>query len=129
MSPNTGIQTYSEDNGLRIQAFYLCISIQFIEVADPKGQIGIGTELHSLSFFQAHKQCVDILFDGPFLQKSGKRMGRFFKRLNIGDCTNGIILLLEPLIVDDLGNTHNNATWIEVVVESFALTQEFRREK
>lgn len=129
MSPNTGIQTYSEDNGLRIQTFYLCISIQFIEVADSKGQIGIGKELHGLSFFQAHKQCVDILFDGPFLQKSGKRMGRLFKRLNIGDCTNGIILLLEPLIVDDLGNTHNNATRIEVVVESFALTQEFRREK
>ena len=129
MSSNTGIQTNSENNGLGIQAFYLGIGIQFIEVADSKGQIGIGKELYSFSLFQTHKQRVDILFDGPFLQQCSKRMGGFLKRRNICDGSNGVILLLEPLIVDDFGNTHNNTTRVEVIVESFAFTQEFGREQ
>ena len=125
VSPNTGIQTNSENNGLGIQSFYLGISIQFIEVADSKGQVGIGKELYSFSLFQTHKQRIDILFDGPFLQQCSKRMGGLLKRRNICDGSNGIILLLESLIVDNFGNTHNNTARIEIVVESFAFTQEF----
>ena len=108
-----------------IQSFYLGISIQFIEVADSKGQVGIGKELYSFSLFQTHKQRIDILFDGPFLQQCSKRMGGLLKRRNICDGSNGIILLLESLIVDNFGNTHNNTARIEIVVESFAFTQEF----
>mgnify|MGYP007059929092 CR=1 FL=1 len=81
MSPNTGIQTYSEDNGLRIQTFYLCISIQFIKVRNSECQICISKQFNCFCLGEAHKQCVNVFFNCPFLQQTGELMSRLHQSL------------------------------------------------
>ena len=72
MGADSWVKTYAIDDCLGIESLYLCVCIQLIEVAYSECQIGIGEELDSLSFLHAHKESIDVLLDGTFLEKSGE---------------------------------------------------------
>ncbi len=131
MCTDTRIQTYARYDSLTVQSLHLCISIQFIEIRYTQSQIGIGKQFHSLCLGHAHKQGIDILLDSTFLQQSGERLSLLLC-LWITYRSNCSILLI-PLSVSvcwqNLRITYDNATGIEVVIQSLALTQELRREQ
>ena len=110
MSTDTRIKADTIDNLLSIQPLHLCIGIQFIEVANTQSQIGIGKQLNSLSLRESHKQRINVFLDCTFLQKFCKGVCSFYQ--------SGIFYI----------SSDNNATRIQVIVESFALTQELRTE-
>ena len=57
-----------------VQSLGFGIGVQFIEIGDTKGQVGVGEELYSLRFCKSHKQSGDILFDGALLEKGCENM-------------------------------------------------------
>ena len=49
--------------------------------------------------------------------------------LNICNSLDSLVLLSELLTVYNLWNTNDDTAWIEIVVQSLALTEELRREQ
>ena len=123
---NTGVKAYTLNDGLGVKAFYFCIGIQFVEVADTESQVSVGKEFYGFCLFHAHEEHINVLFDGSFLQQGGKLAGFLFHLGHIGYLQDSIILFLEIRAVNNLGATHNDTGRIEVVVEGLALTEEFR---
>ena len=72
MATDARIKADTIDDLLSIQALALCIGIQFIKVSYAQCQIGIGEQLNSLSFGEAHEQGVDVLFNCAFLKQTSK---------------------------------------------------------
>lgn len=60
---DTRVETDAFDDGFCVQPFYFCVGVQFVEVADAKGQIGIGKKLHCLGFFCSHEEARDALVE------------------------------------------------------------------
>ena len=108
MRADPRVEADAVDDGLGVQPFHLGIGVKFVEVADTQGQVGVGKELHGLSLGQSHKQGVNILLDGSFLQQLSKNMGS----------------LVEALIA--FRTAYDDSTGVEIVVESLALTEKFR---
>ena len=100
------VETHSTYDGLGIQALHLGISVEFVEVADTQGKIGIGKELHGLRLGRPHEEHLHILLDGSFLDDGGKSVGRILK---------GRVSLLI---------TYDDSAWVEIVIESLGLPQE-----
>ena len=110
MASDAWVKAYAVDDGFRVQTLHLGIRVQFVEVGDPQGQVSVGKEFHGLGFGQAHEQRVDVFLDGSFLQEGCKIM-----------CG-----LVQPGI--PFGTAHDDAARVEVVIQGFALAQEFWRE-
>ena len=109
MVPNPRVQTHAPNDGLRIQAFHLGISVQLVEEADTQGQIGIGKELHGLSLGQTHKERINLLLYRALLQQGRKSMRG----------------LQQPGIIHI--RTHNDTARIQIIIQRTALAQKFRR--
>ena len=58
---DTGVETYSGDDGLRVETLDLGIGVEFIEIANTQGEIGVGKELHGLGLGHAHQETRDTL--------------------------------------------------------------------
>ena len=124
---DTRIESDTLNNGLGIQSFHLGIGVEFVEIAHTQGEVGIGEELHGLSFFHAHEENGNILFNGTFNEEGGEGLGGFLHLLHIGNLANGLVLLF--IAADLLGVAHDDARGIEVVVQGLALTKELGREE
>ena len=107
MCADTGIQTYAIDDLRRIQALRLRISIQLIKIGNAKGEIGIGKKFYSFRLSEAHKQSIDILFNGTLLKESGKCMCSFCRLLITG---------------------YNDPAWIQIIIQRLGFTKKFRTE-
>ena len=55
MCADARVEAYALDNGAGVEALYLGIGVELIEVAHPQGQISVGEELHRLGLLHAHK--------------------------------------------------------------------------
>ena len=129
MCANTWVKAYTFNDSLGIKTFDFCICIKLVEVTHSQSQIGIGKELNSFSFLHAHKECIDILLDGTFLQECSKSLGCFFQHLYICHSIDCLILFCKLRTIDNLWITYDNTTWVKVVIECLALTKELWREK
>ncbi len=63
VSTNAGVEANTRDNSLGIEALDLGIGIEFVEVADAKGKVGIGEELDGFGFGHAHEETRDGLVE------------------------------------------------------------------
>ena len=124
MGADAGVEPDAVDDGLCVQAFHLCISIEFIEVADAQGEVGVGEEFHGLGLFHSDEERGDIFLDGGLLQQSGEQVGFLGEPLDIGQRLDGVVLLLVFLAVHHLGDADDDAGGVEVVVEGLALAEE-----
>ena len=62
MCTNTGVEAYTGDDGLRVETLDLGIGVEFIEIADTQGEIGVGEELDGFCFGHAHEETRDAFF-------------------------------------------------------------------
>ena len=108
MSANTRVKADAIDNLLGIQPLHLGVSIQFIEVADTQCQISVSEQFNSLCLGKAHKQSIDIFLKSTFLQEFCK----------------SVCCLYHTSIIHI--STNNDTGRIKIIVQSLALTQEFR---
>ena len=108
MTANAGIQADTLDNLSGIQALHLGIGIQFVEVADTQCQISVSEQFNSLCLGKAHKQSIDIFLKSTFLQEFCK----------------SVCCLYQTSIIHI--STNNDTGRIKIIVQSLALTQEFR---
>ena len=97
MRSDTRVKANSRNNCLSVKAFYLGISIKFIEIGYAERKISIGKKLDCLSLLHAHEKRIDILLDGALLKQSGKSTCKLLG-LRIAYCRNRSILLI-PLPV------------------------------
>ena len=129
MSTNSWIKTYTFYDSLGIKTFDLSVCIKFVEIAYTQSQIGIGKELHSLCFLHAHKECINILLDGTFLQECSESLSSFFQLLYICYSIDCLVLFCELRTIDYLWITYDNTAWVEIIIECLALTKKLWREK
>ena len=61
MCADTGIETYTIDDGLGIEALHLGIGVELVEVAHAKSKIGVGEELDGFRLGGAHEKNGDTL--------------------------------------------------------------------
>lgn len=54
MGADARVEPYAFDDCLRIESFYLGICVEFVEIADAQGKIGVGEELDCLCLLHAH---------------------------------------------------------------------------
>ncbi len=107
---DTRVQADSFDDLLRVQTFHLRIGVQLVEIADPEGKICIGKELDRLRFGKSHDEGVDIFFNGPLLQQTGKCIGCLHQ--------SGVLHV----------GTDDDAGRIQIIVQSFRLPEKLRAE-
>ena len=129
MSADSWVKTYAFDDCLGIESLYLCVCIQLIEVAYSECQIGIGEELNRLGFLHTHKESINVLLDGTFLEQSGKCLGSFLQHVDIGYSLDCLVLLFELWALNNLWIAYDDAAWVKVIIESLALTKELWREE
>ena len=79
VSTNSRIQTDALNDGPGVEAFHLCISVQFVEEADAQGQVSIGEELHGFRLGGTHEEHRHIFLYGAVLDDGGKSVGGFFQ--------------------------------------------------
>ena len=117
------------DDGAGVEALDLGVGVKLVEVAHAQGQVGVGEELHGLGLLHAHEQRGDVLLLGPLLQQGGEGTGGLGEGRDVGDGTDGAVLLLETRVVDELGRADDDARGVEIVVQSLALAQELGGEE
>ena len=110
MRADAGVEAYAVDDGLGVQAFHFGVGVQFVEVADTQGEVGVGEEFNCLCFCRSHEQDVDVFLNRSFLQEGGKGVG-------------GFIQAFVPF-----GSAHDDAAGVKVVIQGLALPQELGRE-
>ena len=116
MHTDARVEADTFDDGGRIQALDLGIGVEFVEVADAEGQVGIGEELDSLGLLESHEEYGRVGALSPFHQQLGKGVG---SRFQFFGTING----------EEFGCADDDAAGVEVVVESLALAQELGREE
>ena len=126
MVANAWVETDATDDGGRVESLDLGIGIQLVKVADTKGEIGVGKELHGLGFLESHEQGLYVFLDGSLLQQLSKGVGCLFEVIACNS-TDSPILFIELLY--HLGEAYDDAAWVEVIVEGLALAQELGREQ
>ena len=110
MGTDTRIKADSIDDLLCVQSLHLCISVQLIEIGYTQCKIGICKQFNCLCFRKSHKQGINIFLNSTLLQKFRKSMCCFYQ--------SDILHI----------STNDDTRRIQVIVESLALTQEFRTE-
>ena len=55
MCADTWVETYSVDDGCGIKPFHFGIRVEFVEIADTQGKVGIGEKFYGFGFFHTHK--------------------------------------------------------------------------
>ena len=75
MVTNPRVKADSLYNVLSLKPFHLGISVEFIEIADPQGKVGIGKKLYRLGLGKTHIEGINVLLDRPFLKQCGKCPG------------------------------------------------------
>ena len=93
-----------------MKAFHFRIGIQFIEIGNAHGQIGISKELHRFRFRKSHEAGRNIFLDGSFLKKRSKCMS----------CLHQSFILQI--------RTHDDAAWVQVIVQCLAFAEKLRTE-
>ena len=108
---DSGVVAHAFDDVGGLQALFFGIGVDFIEVGDADGEEGVGEEFDGLCFRRSCDEDRNVLADGAFLFQGCE----FF-------CfgAEGFFAFRDP--DDDAGR-------VEVVVESFAFAEEFRREE
>ena len=108
MGTDAGIQADALDNRPGIKAFHLRVGIQFIEIADPQRQVGVGEQLHRLGLGRAHQEHRHILPDGALPQETGEGAG------GVGEVRIA---------------AHDDSAGVEVVIQGLAFAEELGREE
>lgn len=126
---DTGIETDSLDDGLRVETLYLGISVQLVEVADAKGEIGVGEELDGLCFLGPHVERGNVLFQCSLFEQSGESVRGIGHAVDVGDGENSLVGSTMLIAFHELGGAGHDAAGIEVVVERLALAQELGEEE
>ncbi len=104
MGTDARVEAYAFDDLFAIETMSSGVSVEFVEVRDPHGEIGVGEEFDGFGFCGIGKEDGDGLFDGAFFEEASKDFGA------LGAFTN------------------NDPGRMQVVVESTAFTQKFWRE-
>ena len=94
-----------------IQVLDLCISVQFVEVADAQRQISVDEQFRGFGLGGAHEKGLDILLVRPLLQQCGEDV-----RLLSG--------VVGGFIISD-----DDPAGIQVVIQGLGLAQELRAEQ
>ena len=118
MVADTWVKTNSLDYGCRVETFDLGIRVKLIEIAHTQCKICVCKELYSLGLFKSHEKGRDVLLYRTLLQQAGKLV-RSLLQVVTSNGLDGVVFLVE--LVNHLGVAHNDAAWVEVVVESLAL--------
>ena len=105
---DAGVEADAFDDGLGIEALHLGVGVQFVEVADAQGEVGVGEELDGLGLGAAHEEHGDVFLEGSALDEFRKGAGGLLQR---------------GLIVPD-----DDAAGVQVVVQGLALAEELRGE-
>ena len=110
MAADTRIETNPLNYFAGVKPLHLGIGVQFVEIAHPQGQIGVGEQLDSLSLGAAHENYRNLLLESRLTHQSGKLPCLFLQKR------------VAQLITD------NDARRVKIVIQCLALTQEFRGE-
>ena len=129
MGADTRVETNTLNDGHGVETFHLSIGVQFVKVADAQSEVSVGEELHGFGFFHADEEHGNILFDSGLLEQACEDMGAFGEPVDVSESLDRLVFILILLAVHHLGNTHNDAAGIKVVVEGFRFAQEFRAEE
>ena len=109
---DAGIEPYSSNDLLGIQAVQFGVCIQLIEKGYTQSEIGIGEKFDGFSFGRVHHKRGDLLIHRPFLKKrceTFRPLAQFRRTV--------------------LRGTHDDAGRVKIIVESSPLTQELRGKK
>ncbi|MNC67496.1 hypothetical protein D3C75_1179980 [compost metagenome] len=101
MAAYTWIQPHAFNDLAAVKTMSLGIGIQFVEISNPHGEIGIGEQLDRFRLRAVGQQKWYVLLDGPSLQEGGKTLS-----------TLGTF-------------THYDARGMQVVIQRPPLSQEF----
>ena len=105
------VQADAVDDLFGVKAFHLGVGVQLVKKAHAQRQVGVGEQLDGLGLGKAHIQRVDVLLDGPLLQKPRKGVRGLHQA--------GVLQV----------GAHDDAAGVEVVVQGFALAQKLRAEQ
>ena len=105
MQPDARIEADAFNDLARVHAGGHGIAVQLVEEGDAHGEIGVGEQLDGFGFGRIGEQHRHVLFGRAFQHQIGK---------------------LPPA---QAGVAHDDARWVEIVVQRPAFAQEFRREK
>ena len=129
MGADTRVETNTLNDGHGVETFHLSIGVQFVKVADAQSEVSVGEELHGFGFFHADEEHGNVLFDSGLLEQACEDMSTFGEPVDVGEGFDGLVLGFVFLAIHHLGNTHNDAAGIKVVVEGFRFAQELGAEK
>ena len=110
VSADSRVKPNAFDDGLRVKTFDFSVCVQFIEVANTQGEVGVGEEFYRLRLFHAHEERVDVLLGRALLKKSGERPC-IFLGLWIAYGVDGGVLLVPLLVLvggEDIGIADND---------------------
>ena len=147
---DAGIEAHALDDGAAVKALDLGVGVEFVEVADAEGEVGVGEEFHGLGFLHAQDGDALGLFartdavgdgertvegegvaiaDGALYEQGGEGAGGLAEAIDVGDGGDGLVFIGEVGVVHLLRVADDDATRVEVVVEGLALAQELGREE
>ena len=61
MCTDAWVEAYALDNGLGIESFDFGVGVEFVEVADAEGEVGVGEEFYGFCFLETHEENRDTL--------------------------------------------------------------------
>ncbi|MNY28844.1 hypothetical protein D3C86_1628460 [compost metagenome] len=102
MTANTWVQPHAFNDLAAVKPMSLGIGIQFVEISDPHGEVGVGKQLDRFRLRAVGQQNRYVLLDGTLLQEGGKTFS-----------TLGTF-------------THYDARGMQIVIKRPTLSQKFR---
>ena len=61
MCTDAWVEAYALDNGLGIESFDFGVGVEFVEVTDAEGEVGVGEEFYGFCFLETHEENRDTL--------------------------------------------------------------------
>ena len=122
MAADARLQADAVDDVAGVEAADLAVGVELVEVGHAQRQVGVGEELHGLGLGGAQHElgnadssvgvhAVELRGVGSLREQAGEALGS----------RDGLEVVL--------GRAHNDAGWMQVVVERFALAQELGAEE
>ena len=74
MRPDTRVEAHALNNLLCVQALAFSVGVQFVEVRNSQGKIGVGKQFYCFRLSEAHEQRVDVLLNRAFLEQFSEGM-------------------------------------------------------